>query len=227
MSIAALIRAMTAAGAPPEAIALAVDAIEAKDAELRRKKDIERDRKRRQRVGQSRDSHGTVTVLSADPSPTPPSSIPSLNSEGKQTLNAPAREARARRLPDDWTPSEADLAVAEELGFGADVVAAEVVRMRDWSRSAKDGARKDWSAFFRNWMRRRMETGPPGRPAQVGPLFPGDRNDRHGNSPQRSRDGARSPTGHAAYLALLDPRPADDGGFGRGPVVDHWPPDRH
>lgn len=49
MSIAALIRAMTAAGAPPEAIALAVDAIEAKDAELRRKKDIERDRKRHYR----------------------------------------------------------------------------------------------------------------------------------------------------------------------------------
>lgn len=44
---------------------------------------------------------------------------------------------------------------------------------------------------------------------------------------ERPRGSARDPTGHAAYLALLDPRPADDGGFGRGPVVDHWPPDRH
>jgi hypothetical protein len=54
MSIADLIRAMTAAGAPLEAIALAIEAIEAKDAavaaartELDARRAVERDKKRR------------------------------------------------------------------------------------------------------------------------------------------------------------------------------------
>ena len=72
MSIADLIRQMSALGAPSEAIALAVEAIEqaqgaAVDAQAKveEKRAIERDRKRRQRE-RSRDSHGTVTGQSRD-----------------------------------------------------------------------------------------------------------------------------------------------------------------
>ena len=61
MSLSQLIRSMAAAGATPEAIALAVEAIEARDATIEARRVAERDRKRRQRAGQSRDSHGTVT----------------------------------------------------------------------------------------------------------------------------------------------------------------------
>ena len=66
MSLAALIRGMSEAGAPAEAIALAVEAIEARDAALEARRTAERDRKRRQRAGQSRDNAGTVTGQSED-----------------------------------------------------------------------------------------------------------------------------------------------------------------
>ncbi len=49
MSIAELIRKMAQAGAPPEAIALAVEAIEAKEADMQKRRDTERDRARRYR----------------------------------------------------------------------------------------------------------------------------------------------------------------------------------
>jgi len=68
MSLATLIRNMAAAGATPEAIALAVEAIEAAEAKVEARRASARERKRRQRAGQSRDSHGTVTPLSRDPS---------------------------------------------------------------------------------------------------------------------------------------------------------------
>lgn len=83
MSVAALIRSMAAAGATPEAIAIAVEAIEAAEAKVEERRAAARERKRRQR---ERDSHGTVTGQSLDEpdpvtgqspktkvSPTPPS----------------------------------------------------------------------------------------------------------------------------------------------------------
>lgn len=77
MSIATLIRRMSDAGAPPEAIALAVEEIEALQATLEARRTADRDRKRAQRerlktadvTGQSEDSHGTVTDI---PSPLSP-----------------------------------------------------------------------------------------------------------------------------------------------------------
>lgn len=74
MSIAALIRNMAAAGAPPEAIAIAVEAIEAADAKLAAGRAVARDRKRRQR---ERDGHGTVTGQSVTERDSPPSPSPS------------------------------------------------------------------------------------------------------------------------------------------------------
>lgn len=92
MSIAALIRRMADAGASPEAIAIAVEAIEeeqAKDAE-RRAKNAER--KARQRAGQSRDSHATVTGRGEDntspkkeTSPTPPKEKTTPSSSGDKS----------------------------------------------------------------------------------------------------------------------------------------------
>ena len=67
-------QAMSDAGAPMDAILIAVRALEERDAEIDAKRAIERDRKRRQR---QRDSHGTVTGQSQDipdstPFPAPP-----------------------------------------------------------------------------------------------------------------------------------------------------------
>lgn len=68
MSLAALVRRMTEAGAPPEAIALAIEEIEAIQASLDARRTSDRDRKRAQRerrntadvTGQSEDSHAVV-----------------------------------------------------------------------------------------------------------------------------------------------------------------------
>ena len=67
MSLSVMIRRMAEAGAPPEAIAIAVEEIEAVQAALnaRRSADAERKRAQRKRLeyanvtGHSRDSHGT------------------------------------------------------------------------------------------------------------------------------------------------------------------------
>lgn len=71
MSIAALIRAMAEAGATPEAIALAVDALEAKDQKEADRKAAQRERTRRSRS--RRDGNVTVTPAlrdgNGDPSP--------------------------------------------------------------------------------------------------------------------------------------------------------------
>lgn len=84
MSIAALIRAMSNAGAPPEAIAIAVEAIEEAQSAVEAKRAVERDRKRRQRgrdkdgtvTGQSRDSHGHVPPAAPTPAPSFPPDPP-------------------------------------------------------------------------------------------------------------------------------------------------------
>lgn len=60
MSTAALIRAMAAVGASPEAIALAVEAVEAEANKLAAIREAARDKKRRQRAGHGGDSLGTV-----------------------------------------------------------------------------------------------------------------------------------------------------------------------
>lgn len=94
MSIAALIRRMADAGASPEAIAIAVEAIEAeqnKDAE-RRAKNAERKAAERTRARQSRDSHETVAGQGEDTvspkketSPTPPKEKTTPSSSGDKS----------------------------------------------------------------------------------------------------------------------------------------------
>lgn len=99
MSIAGLIRAMAEAGASPEAIALAVEAIEAVEGKLTAKREADRDRKRRQRdrdvtvTGQSRDEDGTVTDAPALSLSLPPQTPPT------HTHTHPDITTRARGTP--------------------------------------------------------------------------------------------------------------------------------
>lgn len=88
MSLAALIRDMAAAGASPEAIAIAVEAIEraqvaadAPRAAARERKRKQRERDRERERDMSRDSHAPVTGQGCDipapsPSPLPPPCTP-------------------------------------------------------------------------------------------------------------------------------------------------------
>lgn len=80
MSLAALIRSMSAAGAPAEAIALAVEAIEAAQAEVAVKRAAGAERVRRYRERKAAEAHdvthGNVTVTH---NVTPPAPSLTLN----------------------------------------------------------------------------------------------------------------------------------------------------
>lgn len=172
MSISTLIRRMTDAGAPPEAIALAVEEIEAMQASLDARRAADRDRKRAQRerqksstvTGQSEDSHGTVTAMSGD--------RVSLDKKAPQTPEKIkpipcVRETRARlgyhRLPEGWRPTkplpEPLQAKIDQWPPGA--FDDEVAALKRWAANAEDkngkGRKLDWDKALWNWLGRRHD----------------------------------------------------------------------
>ena len=68
---------------------------------------------------------------------------------------------RASRIPPDWTPGPEGLAFAATLGFAIGRADNAVAKFRDfWSgKAGKDGAKLDWPATWRNWLRRSVEHG--------------------------------------------------------------------
>lgn len=60
---------------------------------------------------------------------------------------------RSHRLSADWTlPDELrEWAIAQ--GWPPPLIEHEAERMRDWSLSSPNGAKRDWAAAWRNWMR--------------------------------------------------------------------------
>jgi len=67
-----------------------------------------------------------------------------------------ARADRGTRLPDDWSPSDADRAFAAALGVP---VEREAASFKDYwtSKPGADGRKTNWSATWRNWVRRTSE----------------------------------------------------------------------
>ena len=126
MSLAVMVRRMSEAGAPPEAIAIALEEIEALQTALESRRAADRDRKRSQRerqksadvTGHSRDSHGTVTGQSRD---TPPPTLDKEKSpqtplkEINSTPPAPTHETRAREANPFPRPGWADPQVWSDL----------------------------------------------------------------------------------------------------------------
>lgn len=168
MSLATLIRRMSKAGAPAEAIALAVEEIEAMQALLDARRLADRDRKRGQReaeksaavLGQSEDSPETVRDMSGEKV--------SLDKKAPQTpkkLNqSHVCETRVRgwhRLPENWTPSRP---LPPQIQVKVDQwppgsLDDELAAMRRWAANAEDkngkGRKLDWDQAWRNWIGRR------------------------------------------------------------------------
>jgi len=66
------------------------------------------------------------------------------------------RADRGTRLPADWSPTEADRAFATNLGVAVDREAASFADY--WhSKPGADGRKTNWSATWRNWVRRTSE----------------------------------------------------------------------
>lgn len=78
----------------------------------------------------------------------------------------PATKARAQRLPDGWAPSGDDRSWAAGEGFGATVIDTETAKFADHFQ-ATGKPMLDWSAAWRNWLRRSSEFSP--RPVPLRP----------------------------------------------------------
>jgi hypothetical protein len=172
MSLATLIRRMAEAGAPPEAIALAVEEIEALQASLDARRSADRDRKREQRkrqktadvTGQSEDIPGTVTDTPAlevsqtlpKPTPAPPFSPPSSPKRG-------TRLSDDFEAPDDWIA----WAVKKRGWSKADAIDEAECFARYWqAKPGREACKLDWPKTWQNWVvnSKRLtvkSTGPP------------------------------------------------------------------
>ncbi len=78
-----------------------------------------------------------------------------LSSGGSGGTRA-ARADRGTRLPADWAPTEDDRGFAASLGVA---VEREAASFRDYwtSKPGADGRKTNWSATWRNWVRRTSE----------------------------------------------------------------------
>lgn len=185
MSIALLMQQLRDAGAPMEAILIAVAAVEAveakhRDAEEVRKAD-QRERTARCRA-RSRDRNVTVTSQQRDPAPkdnnqTPTQPISPTDPDGSVAPKGArtARKPRNRALPADWHPGERSERVRGELGRSVEWMHRTAAAMRTWAES-KGELRADWDATHDGWMRReagREGDQPPPRPsARASPSRP-------------------------------------------------------
>lgn len=102
--------------------------------------------------------------------------------EGEKAPKAPAavaatpsRPERGTRLPVGWLPGPEQTAFAESLGIRNGVAAAELEKFRDYwtALPGQKGVKTDWTATWRNWLRRKAEDmgGKPG--ASGGDIFAG------------------------------------------------------
>jgi hypothetical protein len=159
VSVAALIRQMAAAGAPSEAIAIAVEAIEASQAKDAARKARDAARKARKRTGHSADIPRTIQGQSEE-SPDLGSPLPLVPPHPPINPNpAPERdEARAaHRLPRDFRLTEADRQFARDHGWSdGEIEDGEAEYVDYWSNPklpASKALKLDWSAVWRNRVR--------------------------------------------------------------------------
>lgn len=172
MNHSTLVRRMSEAGAPMEAIAIALEALETLAAEAearlaeRRAKDAERQRRHRL----SRD----VTVTSQDPLPSPspshsPIPTPLQLSKERPPKGGPKKGFKFQ-LSEDVQPTEKDRAVAEREGMSGATFRLEWQKWRSHHLSeAKPVANlhQSWVKWVSNWVsygRRQAD-----QPARAGP----------------------------------------------------------
>lgn len=70
-----------------------------------------------------------------------------------------SRASRGTRIAADWTPTDADRAIARNEGLSESEVNREALRFRDYwaGRAGSGGVKLDWAATWRNWVRTSAE----------------------------------------------------------------------
>lgn len=225
MRVADFIKRMVAAGASAEVIAIAVEAIEERSAQIELSREQARERKRKQRerdshvtvTGQSRDHDGMVTdkTLSLPLSPQTPQSPTHTHGDiTTHTREAPqvvaidgelldrdepekpvVRDKRGTRLPDDWTPSPAEIRFAAQQNMTLEETSRVAENFRDYwiAKPGAAGRKLDWSATWRNWVRSHVQRGRPSGPS--GPSV------RMASRPAYGAGGGQGATDFAAIVA--------------------------
>ncbi len=170
MSIAVLMQQLRDAGAPMEAIVIAVAAVEAAEAKFaaaeEARKASQRERTAKSRA-KSRDCNVTVTSQPRDPAPKENNQTPTHSDSPSDPIgsSAPkgARKLRNRALPTDWQPGEKSDVARRELGRSVAWMHSTATDMRTWAES-KGEVRADWDATHVGWMRREAK-----REGSIGP----------------------------------------------------------
>lgn len=102
-------------------------------------------------------SHGPVTAPRPDPTrPELPTEV-LLSSHLGMGGPGGTREPRAKRLPEDWQPTDRDVAWAREQGIPDTLARWETEKFRDWCH-AVGKAYVDPSKAWKNWLRRASES---------------------------------------------------------------------
>ena len=67
--------------------------------------------------------------------------------------------SRGCRLPENWLPGDADCQFALDQGMTPDALNREADKFRDYwlAKTGATATKRDWSATWRNWIRRAME----------------------------------------------------------------------
>lgn len=173
-------RAMRAAGIPDDKIVDALIAL----AEERLANGRARQAKHRENKRNACNVTDVTRVSKKRNSPTPPKEknntppeetsyeVPSLPPTGGPT---PAK--RGSRLPDDWKIPPGTGETAQEVGLSEADVRAEAAKFRDYwvSKPGQGGVKLDWTATWRNWLRKAAENkrpvqrqgAPPDRPVMM------------------------------------------------------------
>ena len=85
------------------------------------------------------------------------------NHKNQIDTNVSKARKRATRLPEDWQIPEEWIDEAVSRGLTRAGAYAEAERMRNWSLSSPKGAKLDWRASWRNWIRDKADQ--PAKPA--------------------------------------------------------------
>jgi|GEM_PF-6760184 len=75
----------------------------------------------------------------------------------KNVIKKPFRKKKATRLTEKWVLPEEWEVVALEMGLPQNRIRMESENMRDWSMSSPNGAKLNWLATWRSWVRRAVE----------------------------------------------------------------------
>ena len=170
---AATLRKLVDAGLSGDALVDVVASIDADHAMPARSSGAERQARYRERVrsasGDVTERYVTGDVTDSDADPLPPQESPQTPKETTPIPPSTPKETplrgskKAVRLPSDWELPLEWAAEAEAMGLPRNRIAVEAQTMRDWSLSSPDGAKRDWHAAWRNWVRRAVERLPTAR----------------------------------------------------------------